>query len=77
MCANRRPPTDSRRARRQAERAFLIAAILLLVVVGAALIALFFGRGEMLASLPCLLAGAGAMAGLYGLLALVERWRND
>jgi hypothetical protein len=53
-----------------------MAAVFLLVVVGGLLIGLFIGPGEMLAALPCLLSGAGAIVGLYLLLAVVERWVN-
>ena len=72
--STKRPPTDHRRWRKQNERRLLMAAIFILVVVGGGLIGLFIGPGEMLVALPCLLSGAGAIVGLYLLLAVVERW---
>jgi hypothetical protein len=72
--SNDHPPTDYRGMRKQHERQLLVGAIFLLVVVGGGLIGLFFGLGEMLAALPCLLAGAGAIAGLYLFFALLGRW---
>jgi disulfide bond formation protein DsbB len=76
MDSNKRPPTDTRRLRKQNERRLLMATIFLLVVVGGGLIGLFIGPVEMLAALPCLLSGAGAILGLYLLLGGVERWVN-
>ena len=74
MDSDERPPTDYRGMRERYERELLIGAIFLLVVVGGGLIGLFFGLGEMLAALPCLLAGAGAIAGLYLFFAVLGRW---
>ncbi|RLB39228.1 MAG: hypothetical protein DRH12_11800 [Deltaproteobacteria bacterium] len=76
MNSDERPPTDYRRLRKQTERRLLIASILLLVIVGGGLIGLIFGPVEMLAALPCLLSGAGAIFGLYLLLVVIERWIN-
>ena len=74
MNPDERPPTDYRRMRKQYERELLAGGIFLLVVVGGGLIGLFFGFGEMLAALPCLLSGAGAILGLYLFFAVLERW---
>jgi hypothetical protein len=74
MNPDERPPTDYRRMRKQYERQLLVGGIFLLVVVGGGLIGLFFGLGEMLAALPCLLSGAGAILGLYLFFAVLERW---
>ncbi len=74
MNSDERPPTDYRRMRKQYERQLLVGGIFLLVVVGGGLIGLFFGFGEMLAALPCLLSGAGALLGLYLFFALLGRW---
>lgn len=74
MNSSERPPTDYRGMQKRYERKLLVGAILLLVVVGGGLIGLFFGFGEMLAALPCLLSGAGAIAGLYLFFALLGRW---
>jgi len=40
------------------------------------LIGLLFSFGEMLAALPCLLAGAGAIAILYLFFAVLGRWAD-
>ncbi len=74
MNSDERPPTDYRRMRKQYERQLLVGGIFLLVVVGGGLIGLFFGFGEMLAALPCLLSGAGAILALYLFFALLGRW---
>jgi amino acid transporter len=74
MDSKERPPTDYRGMRKRNELWLLGAAIVVLVVVGGGLIGLLFGVGNMLTALPCLLAGAGAIAVLYLFIALLERW---
>ncbi|HJX38185.1 MAG TPA: hypothetical protein VJ714_06285 [Anaerolineae bacterium] len=69
-----RPPTDYRGLRQRNELWLLLAAIVLLVVVGGVLIGLVFGFNQLLTALPCLLAGAGLLAGLYYLFVGLERW---
>ena len=69
-----RPPTDYRGLRQRNELWLLLAAIVLLVVVGGVLIGLVFGFNQLLTALPCLLAGAGLIAGLYFLFVGLERW---
>ena len=69
-----RPPTDYRAIRKRHERWTLIAAIVVLVVVGGGLIGLVFGFSQLLTALPCLLAGAGVIAGLYFFFVFAERW---
>jgi hypothetical protein len=71
-----RPPTDYRGLRQRNELWLLIAAVVLLVVVGGGLIGVLFGFGQMLSALPCLLAGAGAIAILYLFFALLGRWAD-
>jgi len=60
--------------RQRNELRLLITAIVVLVVVGGGLIGLIFGWGQLLTALPCLLAGAGLLAGLYLLFVGLERW---
>lgn len=74
MNSKHRPPTDYRGMRQRNELWLVLAAAVVLVVVGGGLIGLLFGFGEMLAALPCLLAGAGAIAALYLFFALLGRW---
>jgi hypothetical protein len=50
--------------------------LLTLVVVGSGVVLVFFGIESFLGSLPCLLAGAGAIAILYLALIVSERWTN-
>ncbi|HUW14110.1 MAG TPA: hypothetical protein VM537_30590 [Anaerolineae bacterium] len=74
MSSDERPPTDYRGMRRSHERWLLIVAGVVLVVVGGGLIGLVLGFSQMLSALPCLLAGAGLIAGLYYLFVVMERW---
>jgi len=74
MSPKDRPPTDYRGLRQRNELWLLLAAIVLLVVVGGVLIGLVFGFNQLLTALPCLLAGAGLLAGLYYLFVGLERW---
>jgi hypothetical protein len=76
MNPNERPPTDVRRQRKQTEQRLLILVVVVLVFVGGGLIALIYGPGALLAALPCLLGGAGAISALYLLFVLAERWLN-
>jgi hypothetical protein len=69
-----RPPTDYRGLRQRNELWLLVAAIVLLVVVGGGLIGLLFGWSQLLTAVPCLLAGAGLIAGLYFFFVVLERW---
>ena len=69
-------PTDARRARKLQERQLLALVIAVLVIVGGGLIALIFGWEALLGSLPFLLAGAGAIGGLYLLFVVLERLRE-
>jgi len=69
-----RPPTDYRGLRKRNELWLLVAAIVLLVVVGGGLIGLLFGWSQLVTALPCLMAGSALIAGLYLLLAVLERW---
>lgn len=74
MDPRNRQPTDYRGTRRRNELWLLVAAAVVLVVVGGGLIGLIFGWSQLLTALPCLLAGAGLIAGLYFLFVLMERW---
>ena len=74
MSPKDRPPTDYRGLRQRNELWLLLAAIVLLVVVGGVLIGLVFGFNQLLTAVPCLLAGAVLLAGLYYLFVLLERW---
>lgn len=74
MGSMERPPTDYRGLRKRNERWLLVAAIVVLVVVGGGLIGLIFGFSQLLTALPCLLAGAGIIAVLYGVFVVMERW---
>jgi amino acid transporter len=74
MIPGQRPPTDYRGLRKRNELWLLLAAIVILVVVGGGLIGLIFGFSQLVTALPCLLAGAAVIAGLYFFFVLVERW---
>ncbi|MCJ7621529.1 MAG: hypothetical protein MUP64_15065 [Anaerolineae bacterium] len=74
MNPKERPPTDFRAMRKRHERWTLLAAVVVLVVVGGGLIGLIFGWSQLLTAVPCLLAGAALLAGLYYLFVVLERW---
>jgi amino acid transporter len=74
MSGDEHPPTDYRGLRKRNEFWILVAAIVVLVAVGGGLIGLVFGFGQLLTALPCLLAGAGLIAGLYFFFVVLERW---
>jgi polyferredoxin len=71
-----RQPTDSRAMRRRHERQVVVMVLLTLVVVGGGLIGIVFGWEALLGSLPFLLAGAGAIGGLYLFFVVLERLRG-
>ena len=74
MNPKERAPTDFRAMRKRHERWTLLAAVVVLVVVGGGQIGLIFGWSQLLTAVPCLLAGAGLLAGLYFLFVGLERW---
>ena len=69
-------PTSHRELRRRHERQMVAMVLLTLVVVGGGLIGIVFGWEALLGSLPFLLAGAGAIGGVYLLFVLLERLRE-
>ncbi len=68
--------TNARQQRREADKKLLYLVLFTLVVVGSLLIALIFGWQTFFTSLPCLLGGALLIVVPWGLLTLVERWRD-
>ena len=44
---------------------------------GSMLIGLVFGWSQVLSAVPCLLGGAGVIAGLYLLWTALERWAES
>ena len=67
---------NMRRYRQDNEKKLLALVLFTLVFVGGGLIALIFGPEALLTALPCLLAGAALMLGLWLLLSLGEMWLN-
>lgn len=65
---DRKPPTDLRRHRAQADRAYLLAFFGLLFVVGGALIWAFYGLGGMAAAFLCMGGGVLTVGVLIGLM---------
>jgi hypothetical protein len=43
-------------------------------VLGGGLIGVIFGFSQLLTAVPCLLGGAGLIAGLYFFFVVLERW---
>ena len=76
MSDDKLPPTNMRRYRRESDRKFLYLVIFTLVVVGGGLIALIYGPGSLLTSLPCLLGGAALILVPWLLLTGAEKWRD-
>ena len=74
---SKRPLTNNRRLRQEADQKFLIMTIFTLVVIGGGLIALIFGAQALLTALPCLLGGAGLILIPWWLLTALEKWRNN
>ena len=70
------PPTNTRRERREADRKYLYLVIFTLVVVGGFLIAVIYGPESLLTALPCLLGGAALILLPWGVLTLIQKWRD-
>ena len=68
--------TDLRQHRKNEDKKLLLVVIFVLVVVGSGLIGLIWGWQALLTSLPCLLGGALLILVPWGLLTLVEKWRD-
>ncbi len=68
---------SSREIRKDNNRSFLIMVIFTLVVVGSVLIGLIYGWLAILTALPFLLGGALLILLPWGLLTLIEKWREQ
>ncbi|MCP4421043.1 MAG: hypothetical protein GY805_30905 [Chloroflexi bacterium] len=68
---------SSREIRKNNNRSFLIMVIFTLVVVGSVLIGLIYGWLAILTALPFLLGGALLILLPWGLLTLIEKWREQ
>lgn len=67
----------SNKTRRQADDgAYLWLVLFTLVVVGGLVIALVYGTMALLTAVPILLCGAALIAVPWGVLTLIEKWRN-
>lgn len=69
-----RKPANPRETRRREQRRLLWVVAGFVILVGGAAIALAYGRRAVALGVMCLLAGAGALLLLWGLLTVVERW---
>jgi len=70
------PPTNTRRFRQDSDRKYLYLVLFTLVVVGGFLIALIYGPESLLTALPCLLGGAALILLPWGVLTLIQKWRD-
>ncbi len=70
------PGANMRRYRKESDKKLLFLVIFTLVALGSGLIGLIFGWQALLTSLPCLLGGALLILLPWGLLTLVEKWRE-
>ncbi|VAW30995.1 hypothetical protein MNBD_CHLOROFLEXI01-5070 [hydrothermal vent metagenome] len=77
MDDNEKRPSSSREIRKDDNQSFLILVIFTLVVVGSVLIGLIYGGTAVLTALPCLLGGALLILLPWGMLTLIEKWRNS
>ncbi len=68
--------TNLRQHQKDDDKKMLFMVIFTLVVVGSGLIGLIFGWQALLTSIPCLLGGAALILVPWGLLTLLEKWRN-
>jgi fatty acid desaturase len=71
-----KPGFSSREIRKNDNRSFLILVIFTLVVVGSMLIGLIYGGTAVLTALPFLLGGALLILLPWGVLTLIEKWRE-
>ena len=70
------PGTNLRQHQKDDDKKMLLMVIFTLVVVGSGLTGLIFGWQALLTSIPCLLGGAALILVPWGLLTLLEKWRN-
>ena len=72
-----REDRSSREIRKSNDRFTLIMVLFTLVVVGSLLIGLIYGWLAILTAVPILLFGALLIFVPWGLLVLIEKWRNS
>jgi len=72
-----RDDLSSREIRKNNDRFTLIMVLFTLVVVGSLLIGLIYGWLAILTALPFLLGGAVLIFVPWGLLVLIEKWRDS
>ena len=72
-----RADLSAREIRKNNDRFTLIMVLFTLVVVGSLLIGLIYGWLAILTALPFLLGGAFLIFVPWGLLVLIEKWRNS
>ncbi len=74
---SKKPNFSSRQIRKEDNRSYLMMVIFTLVVVGSLLIGLIYGWLAILTALPFLLGGALLIFVPWGLLTLIEKWRDQ
>ncbi len=74
---SKKPDFSARQLRKDDNRSFLMMVIFTLVVVGSVLIGLIYGWAAVLTALPCLLGGALLIFVPWGVLTLIEKWRDN
>lgn len=67
---------SSREIRKDDNRSYLLLVILTLVVVGSVLIGIIYGATAVFTALPFLLGGAILILLPWGVLTLIEKWRD-
>ena len=75
--APQNPPTDMRKIRREFNSHGLWLVLFGLVVVGGAIITIVYGPTAALVSVLCLVAGAGLVLFVWGILTLIGKWVGE
>jgi hypothetical protein len=68
-----RPPTDMRKLRRDFNSHGLLLVVLALIIIGGAFVTIMYGPSGAVASLLCLVAGAGLTAFMWLILTLIGK----
>jgi uncharacterized membrane protein len=67
-------PANPRAERRREQRRLFWLVVAFLIVVGGAVIGLAYGSRAIVLGAMCLVAGVAALALVWGILSLMERW---
>ena len=77
MSENPTPPTNSRKMKQDNERKMVLMTLFTLIGVGSVLVAVIYGSGSLLTTVPCLGLGGVLIWGMYVLLNRLEKRLED